>query len=186
MDLPGIAGPASSLSRQPAVAARSQAVPPYSRNSIDMNIISNSDGGGDDGTGDGDGDDACGNDDGGGDDGDGIALVARSVFARSQFLRSLRSPHRRPSIGRPHSELVGAARHMTGRSRLQLLAAPAPLPRHRWRSAGKLHSGLAGVARHMTWRSKTSVTCRACAASTALIIARPETAPTRPTIFLSM
>jgi hypothetical protein len=100
-----------------------------------MEIISNNDDGGGDGTSDGDGGDGtsdggdgtsgggdgdtCGSDgggDGGDGDGDGIALVARSVFARSLSWRSLRSPRRRPSIGRPHSELAVAARHMTGRS----------------------------------------------------------------------
>ena len=110
-----------------------------------MVIISNSDGdddgtsdgGDDDGTsGGGGGGDTCGSDDGDDGGGDGIGLVARSVFARSLSCRASRSPNRRPSVGRPHSELVGAARHTTGRSKLQLRPAPAPLPPHRWPSVG--------------------------------------------------
>jgi hypothetical protein len=94
-----------------------------------MVIISNSDGGDDDGTSDGgDGDgtsddgDTCGSDDGD----DGIARVVRS--ARSLSCRMSRSTNRRLSVGRPHSELVGAARHTTGRSRLRLPVALAPFP----------------------------------------------------------
>jgi hypothetical protein len=39
-----------------------------------------------------------------------------------------RCVRRRPSAGRPHSGLAGAAPHKTGGSRLQSRSAPAPLP----------------------------------------------------------
>src|SRR3984893_12116126 len=101
-----------------------------------MDITSASDGGGDDGTSGGGDDDGTrgGTSDGGGDDGtsdggddDSTVLVLRSGLARPPPWRAPLAQHRRPSVGRPHSELVGAARHMIGRSRLQLLPAPAPL-----------------------------------------------------------
>src|ERR1019366_4720373 len=82
----------------------------------------NGDGGGDGTSGDGGGDGTSGGGDddgtsGDGGGGDGTVPVLRSGLARPPPWRALRSPHRRPSVGRPHSELAGAARHMTGRSR---------------------------------------------------------------------